>query len=121
MVPYDFILKTIRKIVFVTFLLIFITHIKVIAQLKFDFSGAESVISYFNNKTKSNEQKIINHPGYQHILHHKVFIIDNATVILGSYNPTAAANTKNDENIIITHDETIAQRFVEEFERLRWE
>lgn len=54
-----------------------------------------------------------------HLLHHKVFIIDNTIVILGSYNPTAAANTKNDENIIITYDETIAQRFVKEFEGLR--
>lgn len=54
-----------------------------------------------------------------HILHHKVFIIDNATVIFGSYNPTAAANTKNDENIIISSDNTIARLFVEEFDGLQ--
>ncbi len=51
-------------------------------------------------------------------LHHKVFIIDNKTVITGSMNPTKAGNEKNDENILIIHDETIARQFLEEFERL---
>ncbi len=52
------------------------------------------------------------------IMHHKVFIIDEKTVILGSFNPTGAANTKNDENILIIEDERIAKEFVEEFEDL---
>jgi len=52
-------------------------------------------------------------------MHHKVFIIDNATVITGSFNPTKNANERNDENIIIIHDAAIAGKFVEEFEILR--
>ncbi len=52
------------------------------------------------------------------IMHHKVFIIDEKTVILGSFNPTGAANTKNDENILIIDDERIAKEFIEEFENL---
>ena len=48
-------------------------------------------------------------------LHHKVFIIDNETVITGSYNPTANGNERNDENLLIIHDKTAAERFVEEF------
>jgi phosphatidylserine/phosphatidylglycerophosphate/cardiolipin synthase-like enzyme len=52
------------------------------------------------------------------IMHHKVFIIDNSTVITGSFNPTGAANYKNDENIIIIHDKAIAKQFLDEFERL---
>ena len=55
----------------------------------------------------------------KHLLHHKVFIIDNTTVIFGSYNPTDAANTKNDENILIINDKAIAEKFSNEFERLR--
>lgn len=51
-------------------------------------------------------------------MHEKVFVIDSKTVILGSYNPTAAANTKNDENILIIHDEKLAELFAEEFENL---
>ncbi len=51
-------------------------------------------------------------------LHHKVFIIDNESVITGSYNPTFAGNFKNDENILIIHDKEIAKKFVEEFNSL---
>ncbi len=53
-------------------------------------------------------------------MHHKVFIIDNTTVITGSMNPTKSANEKNDENLLIIHDEKIAKKYLEEFERL-WE
>lgn len=51
-------------------------------------------------------------------MHHKVFIIDNSTVITGSYNPTANADRNNDENILIIHDEDIAQRYLREFSRI---
>ncbi len=51
-------------------------------------------------------------------LHHKVFIIDNETVVTGSYNPTSAGDTKNDENMLIIHDKRIAEKFLEEFEKL---
>jgi len=52
-------------------------------------------------------------------MHHKVFIIDNKTVITGSFNPSAGGDTRNDENVLIIHDEKIAQRYVEEFFRLK--
>ena len=51
-------------------------------------------------------------------MHHKVFIIDEKTVILGSYNPTNNGNTNNDENILIIKEENIAKLFLEEFELL---
>lgn len=51
-------------------------------------------------------------------MHHKVFIIDNATVITGSYNPTKGGNNKNDENILIIHDKKIADKFAKEFFRI---
>lgn len=51
-------------------------------------------------------------------VHHKVFIIDGNTVITGSYNPSEAANKRNDENIVIIRDPQIAQQFEEEFSRL---
>jgi phosphatidylserine/phosphatidylglycerophosphate/cardiolipin synthase-like enzyme len=49
-------------------------------------------------------------------MHHKVFIIDNETVITGSYNPSGSGNYRNDENIIIIHDKDIAKKYLEEFE-----
>jgi len=56
--------------------------------------------------------------GNPYTMHHKVIIIDDATVILGSYNFTASANERNDENILIIHDPEVAALFVEEFGRV---
>lgn len=49
------------------------------------------------------------------ILHHKVFIIDNETVITGSYNPTASGDRRNNENVLIIQDKAIAQQFLDEY------
>ncbi|MFW6450070.1 MAG: phospholipase D-like domain-containing protein [Nanoarchaeota archaeon] len=50
-------------------------------------------------------------------MHHKVFIIDNKTVVTGSMNPSKNGLERNDENVLILHDEKIAKEFLEEFER----
>lgn len=52
------------------------------------------------------------------MMHHKVFIIDEEIVILGSYNPTKNANENNDENILIIYSEDVAEDFLEEFDRI---
>lgn len=39
--------------------------------------------------------------GDKHKMHHKVFIIDNNTVMTGSYNPSRNAETRNKENVIV--------------------
>lgn len=49
-------------------------------------------------------------------MHNKFCIIDNM-VITGSYNWTYHAN-KNDENILITDEESVVDRYREEFDRL---
>jgi phosphatidylserine/phosphatidylglycerophosphate/cardiolipin synthase-like enzyme len=54
----------------------------------------------------------------KYTLHHKVFIVDNQTVITGSYNPTSAADEKNDENILIINDRDIARLYLDEFNLL---
>ena len=51
-------------------------------------------------------------------MHHKVFVIDNQSVVTGSFNPTLSADTKNDENLLIMHDEKMASEFLGEFGRL---
>ncbi|MBU0470673.1 MAG: DUF1669 domain-containing protein [Nanoarchaeota archaeon] len=51
-------------------------------------------------------------------MHHKVFIIDNSTVITGSFNPTQGGDENNDENVLIIKDEIIAKKFLEEFNDL---
>jgi phosphatidylserine/phosphatidylglycerophosphate/cardiolipin synthase-like enzyme len=41
-------------------------------------------------------------------------------VVLGSYNFSRAAEERNDENILIIYNESIAEQFLLEFERV-WE
>jgi len=52
-------------------------------------------------------------------MHHKVFIIDEKIVVLGSYNFSQSAEERNDENIIIVYDAAIAEQFMLEFERVQ--
>ncbi len=60
--------------------------------------------------------------GNPHTMHHKLFLIDTgtprATVIAGSYNPTKSGDTRNDENVLILHDEEIAGMYENEFARV---
>ena len=51
-------------------------------------------------------------------LHHKFALIDRSTVIIGSQNWSRAANTKNDETLMIIKNATVAAHFNREFERL---
>lgn len=51
-------------------------------------------------------------------MHHKVFIIDERIVVMGSYNFSRSAEEKNDENIVIIYNEDIARFFIDEFERV---
>ncbi|MFT4310682.1 MAG: phospholipase D-like domain-containing protein, partial [Candidatus Woesearchaeota archaeon] len=57
--------------------------------------------------------------GNPRTMHHKAFVIDNHTVILGSYNPTQNAFMNNAESMIIIQNQAIAQQFVQEYERIK--
>jgi competence ComEA-like helix-hairpin-helix protein len=52
------------------------------------------------------------------MLHHKFGIVDQQTVITGSHNWTAAANTGNDETVLVVTNRTVAAHFQREFDRL---
>jgi phosphatidylserine/phosphatidylglycerophosphate/cardiolipin synthase-like enzyme len=56
--------------------------------------------------------------GNPELLHHKVIVIDGEVVIAGSYNFSASAETRNDENVVIIFDEVVAGVFLEEWERV---
>lgn len=64
--------------------------------------------------------KEVRYDNNSYSMHHKVFIIDNSTVIAGSMNPSKSGDERNDENILIIHDPYIASLYVEEFKYL-WE
>lgn len=51
-------------------------------------------------------------------MHNKIFIIDRSVIITGSANPSNNGFTRNDENILILHDKSIAEQFLLEFDRV---
>jgi len=53
-----------------------------------------------------------------YILHHKVIILDERTVISGSYNFTNSAEKDNDENLVIVDGPALARAYLEEFQRV---
>lgn len=53
--------------------------------------------------------------GNREDMHHKVIIIDEAVVITGSYNFSASAERRNDENTLILHRPDLAAAYVAEF------
>lgn len=55
--------------------------------------------------------------GNRYIMHHKVIIIDESIVVLGSFNFSNNATRSNDENLVIIHDPALARVFDEEFQR----
>ena len=57
--------------------------------------------------------------GIDGLMHHKVFIVDEKIVVLGSYNFSQSAEERNDENMIIVYNPAIAQQFLLEFQRVQ--
>lgn len=53
-------------------------------------------------------------------MHHKVLIIDGKIVVTGSYNFSANAEKRNDENLLVIHDAGLASKYMEEFWQI-WE
>jgi phosphatidylserine/phosphatidylglycerophosphate/cardiolipin synthase-like enzyme len=56
--------------------------------------------------------------GEMGLMHIKAIIIDGKTVAFGSYNFTASAENRNDENILIITDPALAASFEDAFERI---
>ena len=71
---------------------------------------------YAKMKENGMPVKIDESPG---TMHHKVIIIDEKTVVTGSYNFSKNAETNNSENLlIIKNNKDIGKAYVEEFSRL---
>jgi len=51
-------------------------------------------------------------------MHHKTMIVDENIVITGSYNFSRSAETRNDENLIVVHNDRIADFYLNEFQRI---
>lgn len=103
------------------------THPGIATTIAIKLSENISVKGIFEKRTVSNYSSYV-FLAYQgadlaadtnpYSMHHKVFIIDNKTVITGSFNPSKNADERNDENILIIHDSEIAGKYAEEFRYL---
>ncbi|WP_225886964.1 phospholipase D-like domain-containing protein [Nodosilinea nodulosa] len=51
-------------------------------------------------------------------MHHKFAVLDQSIVLVGSQNWSQAANTTNDENLLVIRNATVAAHFEREFQRL---
>jgi hypothetical protein len=89
----------------------------VIVQGIFESTGSEGDASELTPLSCAGMD--VRQDGNPFFLHHKVFIIDDYTVMVGSFNFSASATDSNDENLIIIQDATIAALYTQEFER-RW-
>ncbi len=56
--------------------------------------------------------------GNPYLLHHDVFIIDEAVIITGSMAFSKNALENNDENVLVIHSEALAKAYYDEFDRL---
>ncbi len=82
-----------------------------------------------NEKTSIDHEELVKYGGSVHfvnpgndgaIMHHKFCVIDNCTVITGSYNWSRQA-TRNNENIVISTDACdLGTQFIKEFEAIKY-
>lgn len=84
----------------------------------FEKVGSGTQYSEYNALKRLAGADAIRIDGNKHVMHHKVFIIDGKTVVTGSFNFSDSADEKNDENLIVIHDEAIAQQYRAEFARV---
>jgi phosphatidylserine/phosphatidylglycerophosphate/cardiolipin synthase-like enzyme len=56
--------------------------------------------------------------GNKYTMHHKVIIIDDETVITGSFNFTKSADDANDDNVLVIHSPAIAALYENEFQKI---
>lgn len=79
-----------------------------------------------NNKREGcNFQSFIDNSGkfyycdVNSMVHHKFCIIDDKSVITGSYNWTYYAENRNWENIVVIEDSSVVAGYVEEFDKIK--
>ncbi len=84
----------------------------------FELRGSETEYSELGRMYDLGMQ--VRQDGNSRTFHFKNFVLDENTVMTGSFNYSESADESNDENVLLLGNETIAQLYMEEFER-RWE
>ena len=82
----------------------------------FENTGSDTQYSEYGKMKK--EGLDVWQDGNPYLMHHKVFLIDGKTVVLGSFNFSQNAEEENDENLVIIDDASLAGQFEAEFGRV---
>ncbi len=82
----------------------------------FERDMAESLGSEFPRLLQAGVEVRVD--GNWGLMHHKVLVIDEGTVVTGSYNFTRSAEEGNDETVVLLDDPSIARQYLQEFERM---
>ncbi len=88
----------------------------VLVEGVFETRGADSEYSEYAKLKKAGV--LVWQDGNPAVMHHKVIVIDNKVVVMGSFNFSGNANSSNDENLLVIHDRAIAAEYLDEFERI---
>jgi phosphatidylserine/phosphatidylglycerophosphate/cardiolipin synthase-like enzyme len=81
----------------------------------FERTGSETSASEYGRLKQAGADVL--QDGNRYLMHHKVIIIDERTVVFGSYNFSASAQ-ENNENCLIVDSPELARQFVAEFNRV---
>jgi len=84
----------------------------------FEERGSDTEYSEYGRLRRARPSLDVLTDGNPYVMHHKVFILDDEIVIMGSFNFTANANESNDENIVVIHSPEVAALYRAEFERI---
>ena len=84
----------------------------------FEERNADLAYSVFGRMYGVEPRMDVRLDGNTYMMHHKVIILDDETVILGSFNFSRSANEVNDENLLVIHDGDVARQYRAEFKRV---
>ncbi|MCL5960856.1 MAG: phospholipase D-like domain-containing protein [Chloroflexi bacterium] len=82
----------------------------------FETSGSQTQFSEYGKMKKAGLDVYTD--GNPWSMHHKVIIIDERIVIVGSFNFSSSADKENDENLLIIDDPGVAKAFKGEFDKV---
>jgi len=66
---------------------------------------------YSKSRYLANNGVSVRYSDNPYIMHHKFCVIDKRIVITGSYNWTASARERNNENLLVIHDSEVAEEY----------
>ena len=90
-------------------------EVKLILDWKSQASSNQGTCNALCNDGIAVRMRRLGGKGY---MHHKYTIIDGHTVLMGSYNYSQNATTKNDENLNIINSPELAAQFEDNFQKL---